>query len=467
MLSCTLKEYKEKCNSDLIVFLSEYEDNTLTFFLEKELSKYEEYLNSLLVLSKKLEGFTKKGLNVKPINSSAADKLKNINLKVYNDIVNVHKIKLDFEEVNGDFLLPFSVPSLINVDNVKLQNYVTSSRLILNFINEEHTISINNDSISFALYKYNRLPFFNLNSNFHKKEKSQTILNVFKKELFIDLEFWPEVKCELKDLIDNIRDTYNENFKKQCELEITRRLYLNGEPNKFFIRELDRNLNLTNASIFRIQENFKYYPEVMIEFYGRELPLQRYFDIAVMHFIEIYTFGKNRIEEINSLLQEKDKTSKVNLNDKIELDINNPSKFDYNNPSEKKVDNLNNISIEEKETNLVENSKNETTENKINIFDDVPYEDVIKHFKKLHENKYISLDDFELFINTVFVQNKTLTKKINIIKPNSANKVCNIFYIYFNTLIPQKYGNKGKYVKLLCDNFNGFKYNSINTNFSK
>jgi hypothetical protein len=109
---------------------------------------------------------------------------------------------------------------------------------------------------------------------------------------------------------------------------------------------------------------------------------------------------------------------------------------------------------------------NNIFELKQNNFDEVNPEKVIEHFKILHENGYISKENFELFIKTRFADNKNLTDKIELLKENSRVQFKKIFYKYYDTVINQKYGKKPKYVNLLCENFTGFDYDAISTNFS-
>lgn len=110
--------------------------------------------------------------------------------------------------------------------------------------------------------------------------------------------------------------------------------------------------------------------------------------------------------------------------------------------------------------------QNKTFELKQNKFDDVKPIKVIEHFKILHENGYISEENFELFIKTRFADDKNLTDKIELLKENSRVQFKKIFYKYYDTVINQKYGKKPKYVNLLCENFTGFDYDAISTNFS-
>lgn len=104
---------------------------------------------------------------------------------------------------------------------------------------------------------------------------------------------------------------------------------------------------------------------------------------------------------------------------------------------------------------------------KQNEFDDVEPSKVYQHFKQLVDNKYITNENFNLFLISVFEQNKTLTTKIEIIKANSKQRVQKIFYSYFEKFAQNKYGTKQTYIDLLCNNFTGFNSKTLSTNFAK
>lgn len=153
MLSTTLKDYKANYQANLSAFLDEYEENNKRFFLEKELKKYLDYQDSLTIIPKKLKYPTDEELNSISIHRGIASKLKKICPTVYEDIVSNRIFKIDFDEVDGDFLLPYAVPILINIDFKKLENYTKSSILILEFITNE----INPPSLASQIYKSDKI----------------------------------------------------------------------------------------------------------------------------------------------------------------------------------------------------------------------------------------------------------------------------------------------------------------------
>ena len=120
-----------------------------------------------------------------------------------------------------------------------------------------------------------------------------------------DLELWPDVKLDIKEILDEVRKCYSESLIESNKRELTKNLYLNEKPNIFYMRELDRVLNLTNASIQRIDLEFKKYPDFIIEKYTREYTLQKYFHMSVSNFKSFYLYAKDRIKEVKELQKQQ------------------------------------------------------------------------------------------------------------------------------------------------------------------
>ena len=120
-----------------------------------------------------------------------------------------------------------------------------------------------------------------------------------------DLEFWPDVKLDIEEILDEVRKMYSESLIESNKRELTKNLYLSEKPNIFYMRELDRVLNLTNASIQRIDLEFKKYPDFIIKKnirgYTRECTLQSYFQTSVSNFESFYSYAKGRIKEVKEL----------------------------------------------------------------------------------------------------------------------------------------------------------------------
>ncbi|MDT8418291.1 MAG: hypothetical protein RQ864_10830 [Lutibacter sp.] len=220
------------------------------------------------------------------------------------------------------------------------------------------------------------------------------------------------------------------------------------------------------------------------------------------HYIKTGSFGFSMLHSFNSKTQKQKEivgktieyqefigtlnTYKIRYDyifNKLDKDAKKEFKFDF-------CDQLENLKSKQTETKFKEaindliksvngasqqNDNNNTDEVKQkkefelkeNNFDKVQPDKVINHFKQLVDNGYITQLNFEIFIETVFEKNQIVTSKIEIIKQNSKSRVRKIFYNYYETYSTQKYGAQKKYIELLSDNFTGFDYTSLTTNFSK
>jgi hypothetical protein len=124
-------------------------------------------------------------------------------------------------------------------------------------------------------------------------------------DLLEDLVLWPDVKYDIVEILDKVRNSYSDNLFKANKSELTRNLYLSEKPNVFYMRELQRVLNITGELIRKIDLEFKKYPDFIVEKYGREYSLHRYFLISIGEFNGFYFFAQNRIKEVSNLLQKE------------------------------------------------------------------------------------------------------------------------------------------------------------------
>lgn len=98
MISTTLKDYKDNYQTNLDKFLKEYEDNTKSIFLQNELEKYNYFLDLLIKHKNNSEKFT--------------------------------------FQILGEYLEELN-PEFIGVDFKKPNNYITSTKRIIEFITEK------------------------------------------------------------------------------------------------------------------------------------------------------------------------------------------------------------------------------------------------------------------------------------------------------------------------------------------
>lgn len=140
MLSRTLKEYEDSYKSNLSAYLKKYEDNTEASFLEIQLNIYTSYHNSLKKISDFFLTNSRENLRVNSkINSILLD-LKNIDSSAFDEIVLIGKSKIVTEDDKDEGMLILgTIPSSININFEKLNNYITSAKRILEFINKKLT----------------------------------------------------------------------------------------------------------------------------------------------------------------------------------------------------------------------------------------------------------------------------------------------------------------------------------------
>lgn len=150
MFCTTLQVYKDSFQARLDAYLDEYEDNVIMFFLENELVKYKDYTNALIVFQKDFLIFKDKKSIKHPKHSGINRILENYNKDVYNDIVT-------------EIINPNADPKLriwndeVSIDLVKLQNYINSSMLILELIEDIIASEKNQKRLISTPYKLNNV----------------------------------------------------------------------------------------------------------------------------------------------------------------------------------------------------------------------------------------------------------------------------------------------------------------------
>ena len=135
MISCTLNQYKESFKTNLLAFLNEYEDNTKSFFLQNEKTKYQAYQKALTKIADQMKFFTREELNQNFVHRSIASDLKSIDQDIYNSIIT------ELNPVQDETILSLSAvkKDRIKINEIELENHIKSSIVILKFISEENT----------------------------------------------------------------------------------------------------------------------------------------------------------------------------------------------------------------------------------------------------------------------------------------------------------------------------------------
>jgi len=122
-----------------------------------------------------------------------------------------------------------------------------------------------------------------------------------------DLDMWPETGIDIMDIFDELKYSFSENLIETNKFILTKKLYLNNEPDIFYMRELDRVLNVLNGIIFRIKTKLKNYSDVEVEIHGRWYSVYLYFGILTFRFESFYNLAKDRIQEVEKLQKKKSK----------------------------------------------------------------------------------------------------------------------------------------------------------------
>lgn len=102
-----------------------------------------------------------------------------------------------------------------------------------------------------------------------------------------------------------------------------------------------------------------------------------------------------------------------------------------------------------------------------NNFDDVDSKDVINHFRVLVERKYLSEQELNAFLKAAFELNIPPKQSFKIKDAPSKIKIESIFYKYYKNIAGKPHGKQRKYAALLGDYFQGFKTDTVSSNFSK
>jgi len=103
-----------------------------------------------------------------------------------------------------------------------------------------------------------------------------------------------------------------------------------------------------------------------------------------------------------------------------------------------------------------------------NNFDNVAYKAVYYHFKTgLLKTKMLTEVELQRFLISAF-QDKTPPKnKFNLKNIESKDKVMKVFYQYYKDIAGKPHGKQKEYAGLLGNYFQGYKTNTVSSNFSK
>lgn len=253
------------------------------------------------------------------------DKNVMINTKHHYDVIK-NELTLYPKEVLREKIISKieNISKLLNPYSLDKQ---TERLMILDFFSYDDFLKFSNNQIN-VLSNENLSEFIKdkaLNNVIEllKKDYSQIEITTKKKttnpilalksnlDLLRDLELYPNVKYDLVDLLDDIKNSYSESLMISNKAYLTEKLYLQKKPNIFYIRELERVLNTTNATIQKINLELKKYPDYTIEKYGRQYTPYDYFKMCMLEFKTFYNEAKENLNEIKSLQTKQSSNNKT------------------------------------------------------------------------------------------------------------------------------------------------------------
>jgi len=143
MLKYTLKEYKEEFDIKLFEYLSAFEDNTPTSFIDQQKALFSTYNNALLLIADELKKYGELEANNIFLSNTVFDDLKKISSVTYDDVKIEEKFKPMFKgfQTLEEYLENRDISSedyCTRIDYSKLRNHLTSVGRILDFLTNQY-----------------------------------------------------------------------------------------------------------------------------------------------------------------------------------------------------------------------------------------------------------------------------------------------------------------------------------------
>ncbi len=123
MISITLSNYKTNYQANLEAFIKEYEDNTESIFIQNELERYNNLLSNLLQHKATIESFTFKAFGSRTLeNYLISDKLETLGIDVKKPENYITSIKRIIEFIENNKTIGNNVETITKVDNDKYKS---------------------------------------------------------------------------------------------------------------------------------------------------------------------------------------------------------------------------------------------------------------------------------------------------------------------------------------------------------
>lgn len=142
MLKYTLKEYRKDFDKKMSEYLSAFEDNTPTSFIEQQKALFTTYNNALLLIADELKKYGELEAYNIYLSNTVFDDLKKISSVTYDDIRIEEKFKPMFKgfQTFEEYLENRDTSSedhCTRIDYIKLRNHLTSVGSILEFLKNQ------------------------------------------------------------------------------------------------------------------------------------------------------------------------------------------------------------------------------------------------------------------------------------------------------------------------------------------
>lgn len=209
MISCTLNQYKESFKTNLLAFLNEYEDNTKSFFLQNEKTKYQAYQKALTKIADQMKFFTREELNQNLVHRNIASDLKKLDTNIYNSIIT------ELNPIQDETILSLSAAKKdrIKIDETALENHIKSSIVILKFISEENTET--KEINKFTYPSEDGETGLKMQTNDQLDNELEKWLNIYE----ANFEYLP-IPMVIEEKADYITDTYNNYEERYYKYQI-------------------------------------------------------------------------------------------------------------------------------------------------------------------------------------------------------------------------------------------------------
>lgn len=227
MVSCTLKQYKESFQSNLLDFLKDYQDNTKTFFLHNEKKKYQSYQNALTKIADQMKLFTSEELNQNLVHRSIASDLKSIDQNIYNSIIT------ELNPVQDETIISLSAAKKdrIKINEIELENHIKSSIVILKFISVETEEALNAKSTDLDNFTVD-----------NELDKIVTDLWKWHKDYEIKAKFLHSERL-IEEKADYVTDTYKNYEERYLKYQLENcNVFLEEVPNEEVVIDCKKKL---------------------------------------------------------------------------------------------------------------------------------------------------------------------------------------------------------------------------------